>query len=156
MTTTLLHLPAKLCTMCKVSKPRTEFSERWQKAGCKERYRASNAYCKPCACRVEKGYREAKDKVVVASAARKSHIKSHYGLTLEDFDRMLEMQGGACAICKTTTPGGRGGRFHVDHCHKTGAVRGLLCCNCNRGIGALKDDVALLQRAVVYLEEYGL
>lgn len=89
---------------------------------------------------------------MVAAAQRKSALKSTYGLTLEDFDRMLAAQGGACAICKTCVPGGPG-RFSVDHCHTTGRVRGLLCNNCNRGIGGLKDDANLLRAAIAYLEE---
>lgn len=83
---------------------------------------------------------------------KKSRLKTTYGLTLEDFDELLSAQGGRCAICRTDTPGGKG-RFHVDHCHSTGRIRGLLCCNCNRGIGALKDESALLHKAISYLEK---
>lgn len=87
------------------------------------------------------------------AAQNKSRLKRTYGLTLEDYDRMLAEQNGGCAICATATPGGPG-RFHVDHCHNTGRVRGLLCCNCNRGIGALKDDPARLRLAIGYLEAH--
>lgn len=73
-----------------------------------------------------------------------------YGLTIEDFDRILERQCGRCAICGTSDPGRKG--FCVDHCHDTGRVRGLLCTNCNVGIGQLGDDVDRLMRAVEYLK----
>lgn len=75
-----------------------------------------------------------------------------YGLTQEQFEAMLEAQGGRCAICRTDTPGGRDNRWHVDHCHATGKVRGLLCNGCNIGLGHFKDDPERLLAAVAYLE----
>ena len=76
-----------------------------------------------------------------------------YGITIEDYVRMLEEQGGRCAICRTDEPGGSGSRFAVDHDHKTGEVRGLLCKNCNTGIGLLQDNVLILEQAIRYLNE---
>jgi len=64
---------------------------------------------------------------------------------------MLAQQDGKCAICGTKSTGKRKS-FHVDHCHKTGVVRGLLCGNCNSGIGNLRDDVELLKKSIQYLE----
>jgi hypothetical protein len=66
---------------------------------------------------------------------RKSHYKTSYGITVADFDRMLAAQGGRCAVCGSDKPGGRWARFAVDHCHKTGKVRGLLCTHCNVLVG---------------------
>lgn len=54
-----------------------------------------------------------------------------YGITIADYDRILKSQKGRCAICGTTKPSRTHQYFAVDHCHKTGIVRGLLCCNCN-------------------------
>lgn len=62
---------------------------------------------------------------------------------------LFEFQGGACAICRTQ-PSLRK-RFAIDHCHKTGYVRGLLCDGCNRGIGFFKEETSRLQRAIAYL-----
>lgn len=76
-----------------------------------------------------------------------------YGITLSDYDEMLEVQGGICAICGTEDPKGRG-RFHVDHDHNTGAVRGLLCHGCNTSLGHFKDDEDKLLAAVDYLRKY--
>lgn len=74
-----------------------------------------------------------------ARAANRRNALKKYGITPEDYDRMLKEQGG-CAICGATEPGGRGKNFHVDHCHSTGRVRGLLCHHCNVGIGMLREN----------------
>lgn len=83
-------------------------------------------------------------------AARIRGLRS-FGLTLESYTSMLAEQGNSCAICKSSTPGGRGS-FHVDHCHSTGRVRGLLCHSCNTSLGGFKDDARLLRSALEYLE----
>jgi predicted nucleic acid-binding Zn ribbon protein len=74
------------------------------------------------------------------------------GLEPGDYERLLVAQEGRCAICGATEPGGRGGRFHVDHDHATGRVRGLLCHGCNVGIGMLHDDPAVMRAAISYVE----
>ena len=82
-------------------------------------------------------------------ADRRSYLKRKYGLTLEDYDRMLEAQDGGCAIC------GRPPRpdisLHVDHDHETGRIRGLLCFPCNNTLGDFEDDPARLYAAADYL-----
>lgn len=81
-----------------------------------------------------------------------SSVRKHRrGVDQETFDKMLTVQGGRCAICGTKTPGGRG-NFHVDHDHKTGKVRGLLCVCCNVCLGYAKDNPVLLRSAADYLE----
>ena len=66
---------------------------------------------------------------------------------------MLKQQNNSCAICQSSNPGGkhRQGMFMVDHNHKTGKIRGLLCNRCNLAIGVLRDDVKLLNKVVQYL-----
>lgn len=76
-------------------------------------------------------------------------LRSRYGLSPEDFNRMLDEQGGVCAICGTVDAKGR--PLHVDHDHATGAVRGLLCHQCNNGLGSFRDQVALMEKAIAYL-----
>ena len=88
------------------------------------------------------------------STKRNKIISKAYGITVGDFDQMLEAQGGTCAVCKTGTPGGNG-RFHIDHDHETGKNRGLLCHLCNVSLGGFKDSVALLLSAVDYLRFHG-
>lgn len=87
---------------------------------------------------------------------RRNNLRKLYKMTPEDYDRLLARQGGACAICGGTSPGGRRGveTFNVDHCHKTGRVRGLLCTPCNRGIGLLGDASDLLRAAAAYLSRF--
>lgn len=82
---------------------------------------------------------------------RKYQLKNQYGMTQYNYEIMLEQQGGKCAICETDKPTGKWKVFAVDHCHKTGVVRGLLCNECNRGIGLLRDDPELLSKAAQYL-----
>jgi hypothetical protein len=84
--------------------------------------------------------------------ARKAERRRRYGLTPEQYEARLAAQGGGCAICGTTEPGGRGrGTFYVDHNHATGQVRGLLCSPCNLMLGHASDNPARLLRAVAYL-----
>ena len=73
-----------------------------------------------------------------------------YGITLADYDEIIEQQGGRCAICFSFPYAGRA--LCVDHDHVTGAVRGLLCDACNRGIGFFQDEPELLRVAIAYLE----
>jgi hypothetical protein len=76
---------------------------------------------------------------------RKSHLKRKYGLTLEEFDELLDSQGGGCAICDKPAPD------NVDHDHETGRVRGILCWDCNIAIGKFNDDQDRLAVAIAYL-----
>jgi Recombination endonuclease VII len=81
--------------------------------------------------------------------ARRSFLKVKYGISLEDYDAMLARQGGVCAACKNKKR--RSERLCVDHCHVTGKVRGLLCRNCNVGLGLFRDDADLVEAAAAYL-----
>ena len=82
---------------------------------------------------------------------RAAHLKKKYGLDEAAFNAMLAAQDDRCAICRLKLPGGKGA-FHVDHCHVTGRVRGLLCMLCNHGLGNFRDDPLKLRAAAAYLE----
>lgn len=84
---------------------------------------------------------------------REHALKSHYGLTVAEFDAMLATQDGGCAICGAISGRGNGSGLvlHVDHDHTTGAVRGLLCANCNKALGCFRDDPKLMIKAADYL-----
>ncbi len=79
-------------------------------------------------------------------------LKKCYGITLEQYNEMVEVQRGRCAICDKTQSVGR--RLAVDHDHDTGFVRGLLCDGCNLMIGRLKDSPSLLDRMRRYLVKH--
>lgn len=79
-------------------------------------------------------------------------LQHRFGITIEKYDEMLLSQNGSCAICKKQNIDDRS--FDVDHCHGTGKIRGLLCGNCNRGIGNLQDNPAILCAAIEYLNSY--
>jgi len=87
-------------------------------------------------------------------AVKSSKLKQAYGMTVEEYDKMVLDQDNRCKICgsentnnKTQT------RLCVDHCHTTGKIRGLLCDNCNKSLGLMRDDPEVLKKALDYLLE---
>jgi len=82
---------------------------------------------------------------------RSHHLKHSYGITEEHYLTMIDEQHGCCAICGSDDET-ISGHLCVDHDHQTGAVRGLLCSNCNTGLGLLQDNPAILQSAIRYLD----
>ena len=88
-------------------------------------------------------------------AKRNQDYMEKYGMTIDDYNKILESQGGKCAICGKPNSGINGrDRLFVDHDHKTGMVRGLLCSNCNHGLGNFHDNISFLESAIDYLEVY--
>ena len=73
-------------------------------------------------------------------------MRDRYGITVEQYEAMLEQQGGVCAVCGRSDL-----EFHIDHDHSTGVVRGVLCGLCNKGLGQFKDSPDLLEAAAAYL-----
>lgn len=85
--------------------------------------------------------------------ARAKHLRRAFGITLEDYERMLHEQGGVCAACgQAWEPTARNPGLCVDHDHETGEVRGLLCDPCNRAAGSVGDDPARLRALADYLD----
>ena len=82
------------------------------------------------------------------SCQRNYDLARLYGITLADYERLFARQKGRCAICRKTSPR----TLHVDHCHRTRALRCLLCSRCNLGLGHFGDDVRLVRRAAAYLD----
>lgn len=120
----------KNCFRCKQDLPLTEFIP--NKTGVD----GLNGWCRPCT----------KDR----------YLESKYGINLVTFNQMLIDQDHKCKICKTSEPGGRRNTFAVDHSHVTGQVRGLLCSECNTGLGKFRDMSELLRKAADYLESDGV
>jgi hypothetical protein len=79
------------------------------------------------------------------------HRERKYGLTEAEFDVLLSAQGGKCSVCGVLFGDAKADRPHVDHCHTTGRVRGLLCHHCNTGLGHFRDSPETLQAAIQYL-----
>jgi hypothetical protein len=101
-----------------------------------------NSYCKPCHNTRTRTSKEA------VGGERSYHLRRRYGITAEVADVMLVDQGGLCGLCRAAPA------VHVDHDHATGAVRDLLCFNCNGGLGQFRDDPALLRAAARYVEAH--
>jgi len=90
-----------------------------------------------------------RDNEVHAATYRNYCLKKKYGLTSEEYEALLKKQGGVCKICQMPSKS----RLRVDHDHKTGKVRGLLCTGCNIGLGQFKDNAAALKAAADYIEK---
>lgn len=138
------------CTKCGESKPIERFTKDSQKRN------GRRSYCRDC----QNLYNKASYQKDPGSKKRANQswrernpdydLREVYGITAADYSAMLLAQEGACAICKKAPAKGR---LHVDHDHKTDRVRGLLCGNCNRGIGIFRDDPALLGAASNYISK---
>lgn len=97
-----------------------------------------------------------KHRPAILQRKRDNRRRIAYGVTPERYAEMVAAQDGRCRICLTDRPSSHPSKTHwcVDHCHRTGLVRGLLCDTCNRGIGLLKDCADVLFRAAEYLKEH--
>lgn len=120
-----MTLDVKPCSKCKTPKPLEDFHRQTKASD----GRAS--WCKTCANAI---YRRERKRVYSEEKKRKWHLKTRYGITPEDFERMLANQNGSCALCPASPE-----RLRVDHCHATGKVRGLLCHQCNIRLGGWDD-----------------
>jgi hypothetical protein len=154
-----LHTPEGMrhCQVCKLDKPIGEFYQSKQVAD------GYLKICKDCTKMREdrrKDPQKHRDEVKKWRDANKAlhadmHARWRYGVPIGTYAEMLTKQNGLCAICGTDQPGGKGGRFHIDHCHASSAVRGLLCTNCNTGLGQFRHREDLLQNAIRYLAVAG-
>jgi len=122
----------KICSLCKVDKPSNFFTKhRKENDGLRK-------VCRPC--------------------DRARMLMKSYNMTVSRYQDMLKEQDGKCAICKNpqefnnvNNKSGKVSPLSVDHCHKTGTVRGLLCDPCNRALGALRDDPKIAENAAIYI-----
>jgi len=112
-----------------------------------EGFRSSSNRCKVCL----ECSKEVKRKIGSSDNKRNNQYLKRYKITLDDYEKMLKIQNYCCAIC-TIHISELSSRLHVDHCHNTNKVRGLLCYNCNSGIGRFKDDESLLIKAADYIK----
>lgn len=131
----------KICIKCGTKKPLDEYHA---SASAKDGRRNE---CKTCRREQSKAWNAPN-----SERKRRENLLYRYGITPEHHDSILAAQMGRCACCGTDSPGGRQTKFHIDHDHATGKIRGLLCHSCNLGIGALGDNVEGVTRALMYLQ----
>ena len=132
------------CKKCGNTKPLTSF----YKTGRKNDKNPDQRHyeCKECTKkRIRASHKANPD------AARDRHLRRNYGITLAEFNRMVLKQGSKCACCGTSEPGGKHNQWCVDHDHITGAVRELLCKDCNIVLGLVEDSPEHLQRLTEYV-----
>lgn len=140
----------KICPSCQTQKQKGDF--RFQHSNPD----GLNKHCNDC---LKKGNRAKKPrKKVTYEQNRRYNIKRKFGITQDDFNSMLQKQGGCCAICKNPSPTpSKPGAVHgfvVDHCHDSGHVRAILCHRCNKAIGFMDDDPSVAQNAAKYLFDW--
>lgn len=118
-----------------------------------QRHKASY-YCRPCLKAMRKvSYWNNVDlkREYARSKQRETRLARVYGMTEADYVNLFDAQDGKCAICEIAAD-----RLVIDHDHITGNVRALLCDNCNRGIGLLKDHPEVVQKAADYLRKFSV
>lgn len=121
----------RICACCHERKPLTEFIQKKRKNG----GTCPHAYCKLCLPKVN----------------RERRLKRQFNISVAEYERILYHQNGGCAICGRP-PREDGNRLAIDHDHKTGLVRGLLCRTCNKLLALAYDDTKRLSRAIAYLD----
>lgn len=160
----------KRCNKCDLPKPVSHF---YRASGTKDGRRGE---CVDCAKLIRRAWYDANREKAVAAAERWQrrnpervrvyqeayrsrperkrtmrdlYYRRTFGISADEFDVILVAQGRCCAICGVRPE--REASLHVDHCHETGRIRGIVCLNCNQGIGKFNDDPELLERAAAYL-----
>ena len=132
----------RYCSCCATQKPSSEFHK-------------GAHYCKPCAnekARKQHARRMASDPSYRVKK-KDSHVKSVFGITLEEYNGKLHEQV-RCGICGVDLLSLNRQLVHLDHCHSSGNIREFLCTNCNRGLGHFKDSIEFLTSAINYLEKH--
>lgn len=129
---------------------RTKYPDRHKKNY--EDWRVKNQERRNAYARSWRAEKRAADPVGASKAVRRIQLKRRYGITPEDYDRMLAAQGGRCALCERAPSQERFGHLSIDHCHDTGKIRGLLCTPHNSAIAAFGDNEDGLFRALRYIK----
>jgi hypothetical protein len=129
----------KQCGVCGLTKSINEFyvSKR-NKTG----YRGE---CKQCSLEYHQKHPEVR---------RRCNLRKIFGITVEEYDAALALQGKKCGCCGISVNDKKPRNFAVDHCHETGALRGILCRDCNLAIGFLGDNLSGIEKAIRYLEKF--
>lgn len=108
-----------------------------------------SAYCQDC---TRKYMRDRYHRIKHDGSYHRAHLRRTYNISEDEYNRLLESQHGVCAICCGIPSGRR--PLVVDHDHRTGTVRGLLCSPCNTGLGSFRDSRIIMRTAMAYLERH--
>lgn len=119
----------RACRTCEVEKPLTKEYFYWRSD-----IQAFRTDCKEC--------------------VKEGQIRKKFDIDYLEYHKILKSQGYRCEICRCKLESSRYTKFAIDHCHRTGKVRGLLCTNCNTGLGLFKDSPERLSGAIRYLQEH--
>lgn len=138
----LSEMTERRCGACRTSKPLDQFYAKKRAAKYPGRLSSISSTCKEC-CRALNARRP----------ARGMWLMKLYGLSVEDWNRMFLAQGGKCAICDRHQTAVPKQRLQVDHDHETDKIRGLLCSDCNMGLGLFRDNLTSLAKASEYLQQ---
>lgn len=153
----------KVCTKCEITKELKEFSKN------KYNKMKTHYWCKSCMNKHSiDWYFKNKDRIkenrkqyrhTNSKKAKNNHLKRNFNLSLDEYNRLIIQQNNCCSICKKNEDVidkrlNKPRNLCVDHCHKTGKFRALLCSRCNKGIGLLKEDIQILENAIQYLKEH--
>jgi hypothetical protein len=131
------------CSACDKDKPLGDFSK------AKQTERGQRLHCRSCNSAAHAEYARKRPRELLSQKRR-----SRFNLTLEEYQALLDAQGGVCAICgqpETKVQHGHVRQLSIDHNHETGEIRGLLCFACNMGLGSFKDSLESLSNAIDYL-----
>lgn len=137
-------METKQCSICKEIKPLTEFHLR------SKREPTPKSAC--IYCHRERAKKYWQKNPLPKDIQRERNLKKSFGIGIQEYNNLLAQQGFQCAICKVESCAS-GRNFAVDHDHKTGVIRGLLCKFCNTALGQFKDDQKILLNAIQYLEK---
>lgn len=138
----------KPCAKCGVTQPVEDFCFKQGRSKKKRR----DSTCRKCRAAATREWNARYSKTKLLNG----NLVSAYGITLAEYNAMLESQKGLCAICNQPPEGTnqRNWRLSVDHCHACGDVRMLLCSKCNNGLGCFKDSPEFLAKAIEYLNQH--
>jgi len=147
----------KLCPKCNFWLPKSKFKKLTTRSALKKYPDGYYWCCSDCYKKIEWVYKEGEEPTNRRARRRDKRtrrivsIERIYGLSEEDYMEKIDGQRNLCAICGTKP---EGKVLCVDHDHKTGNVRGLLCGNCNVGLGNFRDDIKIIESAIEYLKKY--
>lgn len=161
-------IPQRCCKVCHLSKPLTDFYDADRQKHKPPEERRKQKACKQCVLTSRKAYQQLPERKIRHQALqnirrnrqrekyRNEKLGVRFGINLQEYEEMFKAQGGVCAICKKPEESLHHitkeiKRLAVDHDHKTGKIRGLLCFRCNTFIGRCEDDVSFFSSIVAYL-----